>query len=526
MTNRRPAGDDGAPANVHGDEDRRLALLVEHAFDLVAIVDASQRLVYASPAHARVLGYTAADLAAMDLRALIHDEDVEYLAGLREAVVRDGSAGPSRPVRVRSKRGGWCRLQLRITDLRHEPAIGGFVVNARDVTEHLAVEEQLQQAQRLDAIGRLAGGVAHDFNNLLTVITGYTSMLLAQVPPEDPNHADLVEVKGAADRAAELTQQILMFSRRQALTPQVVDTRRVIGEMRRMLERLIGEHIEFVVSEGAAPVHALVDRVQLEQVVMNLVVNARDAMPSGGRLTIEVDVVAVPAGARGRHPSVAPGEYARIRVRDTGCGMDERTMAHMFEPFYTTKEPGKGTGLGLSTVYRIVRQSGGVVWADSVPSEGATFSVLLPGATVATRDVARAREVPPAPAPEGATVLLVEDEAIVRALAERVLRRQGCRVLSARNGVEALAVARWHDGPIDLLVTDVVMPAMSGTELAERFGELRRDVPVLFMTGYAIDHVTGRDGARPETRLLSKPFSPHELSVAVSGLLGTSAARR
>jgi PAS domain S-box-containing protein len=407
--------------------------------------------------------------------------------------------------------------------------IVGGVVAAEDVTAQRAMaaalrasEEQLRQAQKMEAIGRLAGGVAHDFNNLLTVIMSYTSMLLSERSPEDPTSADLREVLAASERAASLTGQLLAFSRRQVLSPRVVDVAQVVGDMERMLRRLIGEDVELTVASDGTPAHTLADPGQLEQVVMNLAVNSRDAMPTGGHLAIEIGVVTLTWRDLERHPYAAAGEYVRVRVRDTGFGMDAHTLSQVFEPFFTTKELGKGTGLGLATVYGIVKQSGGYVWAESAPGAGTTFAVHLPRvADELDGPEVRAGEVSECPR-TGATVLLVEDEDALRAIVARVLRKRGYVVVAAGDGLEALAAAERHSSPIDVLVTDVVMPKMSGQVLAERLAAVQGEIPVLFISGYSMDAVNSHGVLRPGAPLLKKPFTPNDIAIVVSELLMSS----
>jgi CheY-like chemotaxis protein len=371
----------------------------------------------------------------------------------------------------------------------------------------------------LEAVGRLAGGVAHDFNNLLTAIKGNAGLLLADLPSGSPLREDVEEIDRAAQRASDLTRQLLAFSRRQVLQPRVVDLNAVIGETRRMLRRLIEEDVEIVVdlAPSVGPVKA--DPGQVEQVVLNLAVNARDAMPGGGRLTISTSDATVPPEPREGWPYFVPaGEYVRLDVADTGVGMEPQVLAHLFEPFFTTKPAGKGTGLGLSTVYGIVKQSGGYVWADTEPERGSRFVVLLPRVVDDQGRAAGAEEAAPLPG-RGATVLLVEDEDSVRSLTRRVLQRAGYRVLEAEDGERALSVAQAHEGGIDLLLTDVVMPGGGGRRLAERMAALRPSTRVLYMSGYPGDAMA-EHGLEAGVDLLPKPFTPESLLRRVADALG------
>ena len=392
----------------------------------------------------------------------------------------------------------------------------GVIGVSNDVTQRRRLEDQLRQAQKMEAIGRLAGGVAHDFNNLLAAIMGHGELLLRRLEPNQPQHRHAEAIQKAATRGALLTRQLLAFSRKEVLAPTVLDIHLVVAEMEEMLRRLIGEHIELVIVLGDRPVHVRADRGQLEQVVMNLAVNARDAMAEGGVLTVEVAPVELPRRpgervdardrASGAEDATPSGPFVAIAVSDTGCGMDPNTAARIFEPFFTTKEQGKGTGLGLSTVYGIVEQSGGSIEVDSAPGRGTVFTVYLPrlvervlpsGGETATPSGMRGSE----------TVLLVEDEPGVRAVAREALEDHGYRVIEAQHGVEALAVAGAHAGPIDLLVTDMVMPQMGGRELAQRLRALRPTLRVLFMSGYTDDVILRRGASEASPAFLQKPFA-------------------
>jgi signal transduction histidine kinase/ActR/RegA family two-component response regulator len=387
-----------------------------------------------------------------------------------------------------------------------------------DITERRQLEEQLRQAQKMEAVGRLAGGVAHDFNNLLTAITGYTDMVREDLDPGDPHRADLDEVRGAADRAAALTRQLLAFSRRQVLQPQVLDLNEVVRGLEKLLRRIIGEDVilDARLTPDLPGVRA--DPGQIEQVIVNLAVNSRDAMPGGGRLTIETSQVSLDQEYADSHPGVRPGRYVLVAVTDTGQGMDQETQLHAFEPFFTTKTSGKGTGLGLATVYGIVRQSEGHVAAYSEVGVGTTMKVYLPEVEGAAESLAP--HVTETPAPSGAeTVLLVEDEEGVAKLARKVLERQGYTVLRARDGAEAVALGQAHPGLIDLLVTDVVMPGMGGPEAADLLRRLRPALRILFMSGYADQAVTGHRILDPSVPYLQKPFTPEALARKVRDVL-------
>jgi PAS domain S-box-containing protein len=377
--------------------------------------------------------------------------------------------------------------------------------------ERIRLEEQLRHSQKLDAVGRLAGGVAHDFNNLLTVINGCSALLLRRLGADDPLSRYPREIKQASERAASLTQQLLAFSRRQMLEPRVLNLNNSVSAMDSMLRRLIGEHIDLVTVLGGDLGLVKADPGQIEQVIMNLAVNARDAMPGGGKLTIETANVELDQAYASRHMAVKPGAYVMLALSDTGHGMDEETQARLFEPFFTTKEKGKGTGLGLSTVYGIIKQSGGTIWVYSELDRGTTFKIYLPRVV----DVLEALPLVPAPGSELArgseTILLVEDEESVRALAREALEEAGFQVLEARHGTEALVVSHQYQGAIHLLVTDVVMPEMSGRVLADRLAPQRPALKVLYMSGYTDNAIVHQGVLDPGTAFLPKPFSPDTL---------------
>ncbi len=393
----------------------------------------------------------------------------------------------------------------------------------QDVTEFKDLEAQLRQSQKMEAVGRLAGGVAHDFNNMLTVITGYSEFLLKRLSESDPIRSEISAIRQAGERAAGLTRQLLAFSRRQVLAPQVLNLNKVVSEMEKMLGRLIGEDVEIsmVLGQGLSNVKA--DPGQIEQVVMNLAVNARDAMPEGGKLTIATADADLSEAYASEHVGVVPGLHVKLSVSDTGVGMDDETRAHIFEPFFTTKEVGKGTGLGLATVYGIVRQSGGYVAVESSPGKGTTFAIYFPRAE---EEATPGKEGVPSEELRGTeTVLLVEDEEGVREFAGRVLRENGYTVFDAENGLAALDVLARHDGTVDLLLTDVVMPGMGGFELARRASALRPGSDVLYMSGYTEEMVGEGGFLKSDVPFLPKPFAPDALLRKVREVLASRKAR-
>lgn len=397
-----------------------------------------------------------------------------------------------------------------------------FDLVAEDVTERHALEQQFRQAQKMEAVGRLAGGVAHDFNNLLMVISGYCELLLGQLGTDSELRRPADEILKATDRAAALTRQLLAFSRKQVQTPRVLDLNSVVAEHLKMLPRLIGEDIKLIFVPGALSGHVRVDPGQIQQVIMNLAVNARDAMPNGGKLIIETANVSLDEQYSRQHPNVLPGECVLLTISDTGCGMDAVTQSHLFEPFFTTKGQ-KGTGLGLSTVYGIVKQSGGHIWAESEVGKGTTFHIYLPH-FAETGHSAPPEAVEHRPPQGRETVLIVEDEPELRSLARAFLEARGYTVLEAGNGEAAIRASHLHPSPIHLLLTDVIMPGMNGRELAEQLTSDRPGIRVLYMSGY-IENAIGRNGTLdPQTNLLEKPFTSATLARKVREVLDTQTA--
>ncbi len=405
-----------------------------------------------------------------------------------------------------------------VADTEGEPT--NFVAVIRDITARKALEAQFMQAQKMEAVGRLAGGIAHDFNNLLTVIAGYAEMLLIDLEPHVPFRSDIEQIRDAAERATVLTRQLLAFTRRQLIAVQAIDLNELVRGMERLLRRVLGPDIELVSKLSREPCVVRADAGQLEQVILNLAINARDAMPEGGRLTIETALVELDGGRAERDYAFTPGRYVQLTVTDTGHGMDQETQRHIFEPFFTTKEPDKGTGLGLSTVYGIVRQSGGQIQVHSEPNNGATFNIYIPNVSeeAATRTLsppaALARQRP-------ATILLAEHDAAVRALVRRILERQGHTLLEAEQYAMAIGIADEQPKAIDLLITDLALPGGSGITLAERLRQLRPGLRVLYMSGHT-EHAALRRGLQDGgATLLQKPFTPEALLQAIAKELET-----
>jgi two-component system, cell cycle sensor histidine kinase and response regulator CckA len=488
----------------------RFRALIENSIDVTAILDADLRVQYASPSVTRILGYSPEELTGSASLDFVHPEDASVLTRLFARELDDPTLMETDQFRALHKDGSWRLMDAAALNLLHDPAVLGIVVTARDVTARRALEERLKQAERLEAVGQLAGGVAHDFNNVLLVIRGYSSVLRSALT--DPQHiADVDEIAKAADRAAELTRQLLAFGRRLVLEPHLISLAEVVRSMQKLLARTMPADIavDIDLAEGVAPVVA--DPAQIEDVILNLAFNARDALEAGGTVTLSVHEAAVSGAEEGIAPPLPPGRYVTLSVTDDGPGIAEDVLPHIFEPFFTTKQDGIGTGLGLSTVYGIVAQSGGGMEVSAPDSGGARFTIYLPAATGAIEDGAWGATAESL-AGGTETILLVEDEAPVRELVRRVLESVGYVVLSAALPSEAERLLDETPG-VDLLLTDVVMPEMSGYDLAERISVRRPDIRRLFISGYAprVQRVKGP--------LLKKPFAPEQLARAVRAAL-------
>lgn len=469
-------------------------------------------IVYVNRAFEEITQYTSDEALGRNCRFLQGpDTDSNTVAEIRQAI-QTGRATSVEILNYRKDGRTFWNL-LSITPIRDQAGqITHLVGVQRDVTERRLIAEQMRQSQKMEAIGRLAGGIAHDFNNLLTIVLGNAELTLEDTPKNDPRRELVQEIAHAGQRAAALTTQLLAFSRKQVLEPRVVDLNVLVTESERLLKRLIGEDI-FLHAVLDPHLHRVkVDPVQIEQILLNLTVNARDAMPEGGRLTIETRNTELEDTFGLTRGEVKPGHYVLLAVSDTGHGMDEATKARIFEPFFTTKERGRGTGMGLPTVYGIVQQSGGYIWVYSEVGKGTTFKIYLPMhqadvPTVTKETTKRASLM------GSETLLLVEDEAMVRTLARRILESQGYRVLEAKNGDDALLVSQSHDGPLHLLITDVIMPGMSGRQLAEQLQSQRTELRVLYISGYTDNTISHFGVIEPHIAFLQKPFT-HDLLAA------------
>jgi two-component system cell cycle sensor histidine kinase/response regulator CckA len=497
----------------------RFSAVAESAIDAIISADARGRILSWNKSAETMFGYAREEIVGQPLTRLMpehsraaHERELaRYLATEQPRVI-----GRTVELEGLRKDGSEFPVDLALSSWRTEEGLF-FSAIIRDITERKSLEEQLRQSQKMDAIGRLAGGVAHDFNNLLTAILGYGSLIGRGLPDGDPTRARAEEIVKAATCAASLTRQLLTLSRGQVLEPTVLNLNAVVADMENMLRRLIGEDIEVVTSFDPALSPVKADAGQMEQVFLNLAINARDAMPRGGRLTIETANVELDHTYARGHIDITPGPYVMLAVSDTGCGMDAETQSHIFEPFFTTKGLGQGTGLGLATVYGIVKQSGGAIGVYSEVGRGSTFKIYIPRVAggVERRDPTRPVEL----ARGSERILLVEDETTVRDLAASLLKASGYTMLEASDPSEALALLARGDEPIDLMLTDIVMPGMSGPDLASRLGGPRPEMKVLYISGYAGSHVTHDAALPPGSAFLPKPFTPEALTRKVREVL-------
>ena len=485
-------------------------LISENAADMIAVVNADGTRAYNSPFYERLLGYSPEEMRGTIAFEEIHPDDRAKVIEAAEEAKRSGH-GRRVEYRMRHKEGSWVLLESTASVVRDSKGqVQKLVIVNRDITERKQLEQQLQMAQKVEAIGRLSGGIAHDFNNILGVIIGYTEALQKRMPPENAFRDAIDEIQRAAKRAASLTQQLLAFSRNQVLEPKILDLNAVIRDTQKMLASLMGEHIEIALALSDSLGMVKADRTQLEQVILNLNLNARDAMPEGGKLTIETSNADLEESNPARPAYMLPGSYVLLKVTDTGCGMTREVQANIFEPFFTTKEKGKGTGLGLATVYGVVKQTGGYILVDSEPGKGAAFRIYLP-LIEAPAEIAKESRAPVKRARRNeATVLLVEDEASLRKLTRAVLEEMGYVVLEAADATEGLTIAK-KSRAIDLLLTDVVMPGMSGRALADALAISHPDTRVLFMSGYTHGEIAQRGVLEAGRAILHKPFTREEL---------------
>jgi PAS domain S-box-containing protein len=497
------------------DSEKRFRELADFLPQTVFEMDVEGKITFANRNALVTFGYTQSDLErGLHATEMIHREDREFAAKQIMKVLR-GESSSGREFRALRKDGSTFPVIIYSNPIMQEDSPVGLRGIMVDITEYKRLESDLFRSQKMESVGRLAGGVAHDLNNFLTTIVGYSELGMTKLEPAQPLYRDLEEILRASDRAAKLTRQLLAFSRRQITEPEVINLNDILVDMDKMLRHLVGEDIELVTLMAEKLRLVKVDPGQIEQVMANLAINARDAMPKGGKLTLETANVRLEGKSVSSNVVVAPGDYVKLAVTDTGTGIAEEDKEHIFEPFYTTKKEGKGTGLGLATCYGIVKQNGGYIWVDSTLDEGTTFRIYLPCAEelprtspkLDSRDrLGRGKE----------TILLVEDEPSVRTIAARLLREQGYKILEAANGKDALKVATSHEsGQIHLLITDIVMPELGGRELADQLLKDFPDMKVLFMSGYPGEAIARQGGLSSGLILLQKPFSPAQLAQEV-----------
>lgn len=492
--------------------------LVENARDVIYTHDMDGRYTSLNRAAEQITGYTRQQALAMNVYDVIAPEFVDTVRAMTEQKLA-GKEITVYEIEIVASDGHRVPVEVSSRFIYKDGLPIGVQGIARDVSERKQLEEQLRQSQKLESVGQLAGGIAHDFNNLLTAISGYSQIVLRRLPENDPTRHNVIEIKKASDRAASLTHQLLAFSRKQVLEPKVLDLNEVVTDMDKLLARLIGEDIRLITKCSPSVERVKADPGQLAQVIINLAVNSRDAMPNGGKVTIETRNIVLDEMYARTHRPIRAGRYVMLTVSDTGEGMDSETRKQIFEPFFTTKEVGKGTGLGLSLVYGVVKQSGGYIFAESEVGRGTSFNIFLPPAEGEVEETGCVTvEVPRG----NGTVLLVEDEQPVREVVRDFLEIEGYQVLEASNGAQAIEVCERHNSTIDLLITDVIMPKMGGSELAQTLTKRRPDLKVLYMSGYADDDIARQGILKPGTNFLHKPFTPEILARKVHETMSTS----
>jgi len=485
--------------------EERFHELLENTKDILFTLDLEGNVTFLNKSAEDVLGWSRSEARQINIKSLVAPEHLNLCSQMMQRIVNEEPLQHFE-ISMQRKDGRKVLLQVSARLIRSNGRKEGVQGIARDVTERRHLENMVQQAQKLEAIGRLSGGLAHDFNNLFCVISGHTELMSERLESDHPAFRNLAQIKKAVDSASSLTRQLLAFSRKQVFHPRVLDLNGVVLETQKLMGRLVGGHIELFTSLNPQLRHVRVDPVQMEQVLLNLVLNARDAMATSGKLTIATSNVDLEEGARSKRAIVPAGNYVVLSVTDNGCGMDEETQSRIFEPFYTTKELGKGTGLGLASVYGIVKQSGGFIWVYSEPGQGTTIKVYLPRVDNPATPLPFENSRPEARRGTE-TVLLVENAESLRTLAKELLKSSGYAVLDAENGKEALRIASAFAGTIHLLLTDVIMPGMGGKQLAQQVTSLRPATRVLFMSGYSNDGIVQSGILTSEAPLLEKPFT-------------------
>ncbi len=505
--------------------EQRFRLLVKNSSDSISIIRADGVQGYTSPAAERITGFPVEELQTHNFTELIHPEDLPRV----QAAFQEAVAHPEKIYNVCyrhiHKTKGWVHVEAVGQSALAEPSVNGVVVCARDITERMQNEEererlqlQLNQSLKMESVGRLAGGVAHDFNNMLSVILGHAELAMGQISHKHPLFSNLLEIQKSAERSAELTRQLLAFARKQTVVPKVLDLNKTVENTLSMLRRLIGENIQLLWQPGAQPEPVKIDPSQVDQILTNLCVNARDAIVGSGTITIETSSTVFDAASCSLNADLIPGEYVRLSVRDTGCGMDSETLANIFEPFFTTKGVGEGTGLGLATVYGIVKQNHGFIDVQSQPAHGTTFHIYLPHHK--SQDDQPSKNPVATPSIQGQeTILLVEDEPAILSVSKSMLERLGYHVVGAASPSEALRLAETYSAPIHLLITDVVMPEINGRDLAKKLYSIYPYMRRLFMSGYTADVIALHGVLDDDTHFIQKPFTMKALSEKVRAAL-------
>ena len=502
-------------------QEELFSLIGENAADMIAVVTVQGERLYNSPSYQKLLGYTPEDLEKTSAYEQIHPDDQPAVKVAAEEAKKTG-IGRRVEYRIRHKNGEWRVLESTASAVRNAQGdVEKLIIVNRDITERRQLEQQLLLSQRLEAVGKLSGGIAHDFNNILGVIIGYSEALQETIGVDDPMREAVDEIEKAGQRAAALTQQLLAFSRKQVLEPKILDLNSIVADVEKMLRRLIGADVELEIITDPTLGRVKADRGQIEQVILNLAVNARDAMEQGGTLRIETRDADLDANDSKRLRYVVPGHYVMLQVSDTGMGMSAEVQSHIFEPFYTTKEQGKGTGLGLATVYGVIKQSGGYIWLESEIGKGSTFQVYLPRAEGAAAEAIR---IEPSFKEHGpGTILVAEDEPSLRKLTCNTLRESGYKVLEAEDGARAIETAAQYYEDIQLLLTDVVMRGMNGRELADKISAERPKIKVLYMSGYTDGAVATHGVLESGIVILRKPFTRKQLQQSVGEVLAETA---
>jgi len=508
----------------------RFRSLIQSAADMIFIIGADGAISYESPSAARILGYPEGFFIGQSPFDLIHPEDLDLVTREMDLVYRSVNSGQPTEFRLQKADGKWTWLEALANNQQDNPSIQGIVITARDVSERKRAEAegeklnaQLLQAQKMEAVGHLAGGIAHDFNNMLSVVIGHAEMAMIPLEPDGPMHKRLKAIHEAALRSSDLVRQLLAFARKQTVRPKVLDINDTIAGLLTMLRRLIGEDIDLVWAPGKNIATVCIDPSQVDQILANLMVNARDAIGGVGKVTIVTDNVLLDEAFRTDHAYCRPGRYVMLAFSDSGCGMDPPTMSRIFDPFFTTKAMGKGTGLGLATVYGIVKQNEGFIDVVSESGKGTTFRIYLPVASAPDNRVRAEEQIQgqvPAASERTGTVLIVEDDAVLLELGQSILARLGYFVLTAESPDQAIDIARTHQGRIDLLITDVVMPQMNGRQLVERLKEFLPGIKCLFMSGYTADIITHHGVLGEGVHFLQKPFSIAQIAAKVSEAMG------